>query len=138
MRVTVVEGRAGETGGHGSSEVTVYADSVKQAMEWLADSTGAETTPDGRWSLGFPETAEFSLLHRLQEGQRGLGPKQALAVLDSIDEAVISMPGATAASIAHRVLCSALADVDWRTLLLAAVYVAVRRSGAASGVVIGD
>lgn len=138
MRVTVIEGRTGETGGHRASEVAVHADSARQAMDWLADATGAETTPDGRWSLSYPETAEFSLLHRLQEGQRGLGPKQALAVLDSIDEDVSSMPGATAASIAHRVLCSALADVDWRTLLLAAVYVAVRRSGSATGAVVGD
>ena len=138
MRVTVVEGRTGETGGHRSSEVAVYADSAKHVMDWLAESTGAKITPDGRWSLSFPETAEFSLLHRLQDGQRGLGPKQSLAVLDSIDEAVSSMPGATAASIAHRVLCSELADVDWRTLLLAAMYVAVRRSGAATGAVMGD
>lgn len=136
MRVTVVEGSAGETGRHRASEVTIYADSAKQAMDWLAESTGAETTPDGRWSLGYPETAEFSLLHRLQDGQRGLEPKQSLAVLDSIDEAASSMPNATAATIAHRVLCSALADVDWRTLLLAAVYVAVRRSGAATGAVV--
>ena len=138
MRVIVVEGEAGETGEHGASEVTVYADSVKQAMDWLADATGAEITPDGRWSLRFPETALCSLLRRLQDEERGLEPKQSLAVLDSIDEAASSMLSATAASIAYRVLCSALADVDWKTLLLAAVYVAVRRSGEASGAVVVD
>lgn len=137
-RVIVVEGEASETGEHGTSEVVVYADSAKQAMDWLADSTGAEITPDGRWSLSFPETAEYSLLRRLQDVQRGMEPKQSLAVLDSIDEAASSMPGATAASIADRVLCSALDDVDWRTLLLAAVYFAVRRSGEASGAVVED
>lgn len=138
MRVIVVEGEASETGEHGTSEVSVYADSAKQVMDWLADSTGAEITSDGRWSLGFPETAECSLLRRLQDGQRGMEPKQSLAVLDSIDEAASSMLSATAASIADRVLCSALDDVDWRTLLLAAVYVAVRRSGEASGAVMED
>lgn len=138
MRVIVVEGEASETGEHGTSEVSVYADSAKQVMDWLADSTGAEITSDGRWSLGFPETAECSLLRRLQDGQRGMKPKQSLAVLDSIDEAASSMLSATAASIADRVLCSALDDVDWRTLLLAAVYVAVRRSGEASGAVMED
>lgn len=137
MRVIVVEGEASETGEHGTSEVAV-ADSAKQVMDWLADSTGAEITSDGRWSLGFPETAECSLLRRLQDGQRGMEPKQSLAVLDSIDEAASSMLSATAASIADRVLCSALDDVDWRTLLLAAVYVAVRRSGEASGAVMED
>lgn len=138
MRVIVVEGEASETGEHGTSEVAVCADSAKQVMDWLADSTGAEITSDGRWSLGFPETAECSLLRRLQDGQRGMEPKQSLAVLDSIDEAASSMLSATAASIADRVLCSALDDVDWRTLLLAAVYVAVRRSGEASGAVMED
>lgn len=138
MRVIVVEGEASETGEHGTSEVVGYADSAKQVMDWLADSTGAEITSDGRWSLGFPETAECSLLRRLQDGQRGMEPKQSLAVLDSIDEAASSMLSATAASIADRVLCSALDDVDWRTLLLAAVYVAVRRSGEASGAVMED
>lgn len=138
MRVIVVEGEASETGEHGTSEVVVYADSAKQVMDWLADSTGAEITSDGRWSLGFPETAECSLLRRLQDEQRGMESKQSLAVLDSIDEAASSMLSATAASIADRVLCSALDDVDWRTLLLAAVYVAVRRSGEASGAVMED
>ena len=69
MRVIVVEGEASETGEHGTSEVAVYADSAKQVMDWLADSTGAEITSDGRWSLGFPETAECSLLRRLQDVQ---------------------------------------------------------------------
>lgn len=121
-----------------TSSLVIGGSSVEDVAGWLAKATGATISPGGSWTLDFPETVEDSLLQELQGPLEGMNVKQSLAVLDSVDEIVGKDKTDTAAVIACRVLERDLPDVDWRILLLTAVYAAVRRSGAASGAIEED
>ena len=117
MLTTIVE----ESNGRKTvSSLTMDAGDVLEASRWLADATGATVDNDGRWCLSFPETVEDSLMQSLQKPSEAMNAKQTLALLDQLDEAINGSE-------------SIVATVDWETLLLTTVYIAVRRSGSATG-----
>lgn len=136
MRAVIVEQMDG--GQTSTSSLAIGGSSVDSVVNWLAKATGATISPEGSWTLDFPETVEDSLLQELQGPLEGMSVKQSLTVLDRVDEIVDEDKTDTAGGVAHRVLEKDLADVDWRLLLLTAVYAAVRRSGAASGTIEAD
>ena len=136
MRAVIAEQM--DCGQTSTSSLVIGGSSVEDVAGWLAKATGATISPGGSWTLDFPETVEDSLLQELQGPFEGMNVKQSLAVLDSVDEIVGNDKTDTASVIACRVLEKDLPDVDWRLLLLTAVYAAVRRSGAASGAIEED
>lgn len=130
MLTTIVE----ESNGRKTvSSLTMDAGDVLEASRWLADATGATVDNDGRWCLSFPETVEDSLMQSLQKPSEAMNAKQTLALLDRLDEAINGSESIVALDLAHEVLDQTLATVDWETLLLTTVYIAVRRSGSAAG-----
>lgn len=133
MRAVIAEQMDG--GQTSTSRLVIGGSSVEDVADWLAKATGATISPGGSWTLDFPETVEDSLLQELQGPLGGMNVKQSLAVLDSADEIIGEDKTDTASVIACRVLEKDLPDVDWRLLLLTAVYAAVRRSGDASGAI---
>lgn len=133
MRAVVVEQMDG--GQTSTSGFVISESSVDSVVDWFAKATGATVSAGGSWTLDFPETVEDSLLQELQGPLEGMNVKQSLAVLDSVDEIADEDKTDTASAVAHRVLEKDLPDVDWRLLLLTAVYAAVRRSGDASGAI---
>lgn len=133
MRVVIAEQM--DCGQTSTSSLVTGGSSVGDVAGWLAKATGATISPGSSWTLDFPETVEDSLLQELQGPLGGMNVKQSIAVLDSADEIVDKDKTDSASVIARRVLEKDLSDVDWRLLLLTAVYIAVRRSGAASGAI---
>lgn len=133
MRAVIAEQM--DCGRTSTSSLVIGGSSGGDVAGWLAKATGATISPGGSWTLDFPETVEDSLLQELQGPLGGMNVKQSLAVLDSADEIIGEDKAGTATAIACRVLEKDLSDVDWRLLLLTAVYIAVRRSGATSGAI---